>query len=595
MKKRMTTAVTIATLLSSSILPSTVYAAETESTESTEDSTSTTESTTESSEESTSTTSTTNIKEETSTSTTETSPSTEASKESTTTTTSKDKESTTTSSTTTPAKKPSSTTNKGTTSSSTTKKPSTTKKKTTSKKKTSTKKKSSTKSSTTKKKSTKTTSKKKTSAKKSTGTKKVSSSQKKYTKSTTKTVKAGSTPQTTNTAVDNALTVNAVLGTNSDVNESPLNITTNITGEKFVKLVGKYAAKIAHDNDLYASVMIAQACLESGFGSSSLSQAPYYNFFGIKGSYKGKSVTMQTLEDSVGGMYSINAGFRAYPSPEDSLKDYAKLLQQPLYKGARKSNTDSYKDATKYLTGRYATDRNYASKLNGIIKAYNLTKYDNTDGSDLTKVNKRIKVMKNLYYVVKIGDMLSQIAHNNDTSVEQIQKWNKNKITDINLIFPNQKLIVGKKVTYKTVQVDADDEDTDSTVDVKQGEFNMPLKPGSYTVTSQFGNRGSEHHDGIDLATPTNSAVYAAKDGVVMATGYDPSAGNYIFVYHGDGIYTNYFHLNKINVKIGDSVKAGHQIAKSGSTGNSTGPHLHFGISKRLWGDYLNPEHYLDF
>lgn len=401
--------------------------------------------------------------------------------------------------------------------------------------------------------------------------------------------KAGQTGRVTNDAVSNAL---PVVGVPGEVNDDPLKITTNITGEKFVKLVGKYAAKIAAENDLYASVMIAQACLESGFGSSMLSQVPYYNFFGIKGSYKGKSVNMQTLEDGAGGMYSINAGFRAYPKPEDSLKDYAKLLQQPMYKGARKSKTNSYKDATRYLTGRYATDRNYASKLNGIIEAYDLTEYDNYKGSDIKRM-KRVKIMENLYYTVKIGDILSQIAQNNDTTVRDIQKWNKKKITDVNLIFPNQKLIVGKKVTYKNVKVDGDD--SDAVVDAKQGDFNMPLKPGTYTVTSPYGNRGSEHHDGIDLATPTNSNVYAAKDGIVMATGFDPSAGNYIFVYHGNGIYTNYFHLNKVNVELGDSVKAGHCIAKSGSTGNSTGPHLHFGVSKRIWGDYMNPAKYLDF
>lgn len=404
--------------------------------------------------------------------------------------------------------------------------------------------------------------------------------------------KPSQTAETTNDAVANALPVNPIFGTVDDVNETPIHITTNITGKKFVDFVGKYAAKIAEQNDLYASVMIAQACLESGFGSSSLSQAPYYNFFGIKGSYKGKSVTMATLEDGPGGMYSIQAGFRAYPSPEDSLKDYAKLLQQPMYEGAHKSHTKSYKDATKYLTGRYATDRNYAAKLNGIIKAYDLTKYDNYKGSDLKRIN-RIKEIENIYYTVHLGDVLSQIASAHDTSVEEIHKWNRDKIKNINLIFPNQKLIVGQKVTYKDVATD--DDDQDKLADVKQGDFNLPLKPGTYTITSPFGNRGAEHHDGIDLATPLNSNVYAAKDGIVMATGYDPSAGNYIFIYHGDGIYTNYFHLNKVDVQLGDTVKAGHLIAKSGSTGNSTGPHLHFGISHRIWGDYIDPQHYLDF
>ncbi len=123
--------------------------------------------------------------------------------------------------------------------------------------------------------------------------------------------------------------------------------------------------------------MIAQAILESNSGQSALSQAPYYNFFGIKGDYNGQSVTMKTWEDDgSGNTYTIDAQFRSYGSQAESLEDYAQFLQKDIYAGVRKSNTTSYQDATAALTGTYATDTSYGTKLNKLIEQYGLTVYD---------------------------------------------------------------------------------------------------------------------------------------------------------------------------------------------------------------------------
>lgn len=380
----------------------------------------------------------------------------------------------------------------------------------------------------------------------------------------------------------------------ANTDESPIKISPNMTGKEFVEAIADYASEIAEKNDLYASVMIAQACLESGFGTSGLASSPYYNLFGIKGSYKGKSVNMRTLEDGSNGMYAINAGFRDYPSPKESLEDYAKLLDQSFYSGAHKSKTNSYEDATKFLTGRYATDRNYARKLNGIIEAYNLTQYDN--GGKKTPV-KRIKKITKYYYIVKKGDTLESIALAHEHSIDTIEKWNEKVLKGSTEAKPGQKLLVDKKISYSYEEIKEDKDKQPA----KQGQFNLPLKAGSYTVTSPFGGRrapnaaAGTYHEGIDLAVPMNSKVYAARDGVIFAKGYDPSAGNYVFIYHGNGLFSNYFHLSSSSVKVGQHVDAGQVIARSGSTGNSTGPHLHFGISHRLWGDYENPENYIDF
>ncbi|EME3596039.1 C40 family peptidase [Enterococcus faecium] len=155
------------------------------------------------------------------------------------------------------------------------------------------------------------------------------------------------------------------------------------TTDQFLKKIADDAQEIGQKEGIYASVMMAQAILESGSGNSLLSSEPNHNLFGIKGSYKGSSVTFNTLEqDSSGQSYQIRAQFRKYPSYKESLEDYADLIKNGLtgnpdfYKPTWKSETKDYKEATKYLEGRYATDRQYSQKLNAIIEAYDLTKYD---------------------------------------------------------------------------------------------------------------------------------------------------------------------------------------------------------------------------
>ena len=90
--------------------------------------------------------------------------------------------------------------------------------------------------------------------------------------------------------------------------------------ETFISQIGESARQLAQENDLYASVMIAQAILESGAGQSGLSSYPHYNLFGIKGSYAGQSAVMQTWEDDGNGnAYTINDAFRSYPSYYESV------------------------------------------------------------------------------------------------------------------------------------------------------------------------------------------------------------------------------------------------------------------------------------
>lgn len=155
-------------------------------------------------------------------------------------------------------------------------------------------------------------------------------------------------------------------------------VSRNLTTEQFISQIGEEARKLCQENDLYASVMIAQAVVESASGSSGLSCEPYNNLFGIKGAYEGKSVRMKTQEDDgEGHLETIVAEFRKYPTMLESLEDYVGLLtNNSLYNPVKKSNTRSYEDACDYLQGRYATSTSYSRTLKAYIDAYDLTEYD---------------------------------------------------------------------------------------------------------------------------------------------------------------------------------------------------------------------------
>ncbi|MFD1417407.1 glycoside hydrolase family 73 protein [Companilactobacillus keshanensis] len=164
--------------------------------------------------------------------------------------------------------------------------------------------------------------------------------------------------------------------------------TTSSQQQAFLDMAVPMAQKAASEYGVYASVMLAQAILESGWGASALATQGN-NLFGIKGDYNGSSVTMKTSEWSASqGWYTIYASFRKYPSYYESFADNGDKLRNGVswdssyYKGTWKENASSYKDATAWLQGRYATAPTYASSLNNVIETYGLTKYDTNSGDD---------------------------------------------------------------------------------------------------------------------------------------------------------------------------------------------------------------------
>lgn len=129
------------------------------------------------------------------------------------------------------------------------------------------------------------------------------------------------------------------------------------------------------------------------------------------------------------------------------------------------------------------------------------------------------------------------------------------------------------------------------------GRISMVWPCGSSRITSNFGYRdsptagASTYHQGIDIGAATGTGIYAAASGTVTEASYSSSRGYYVVISHGSGVSTVYMHCSELYVSAGDSVTQGETIAAVGSTGISTGPHLHFGVIED--GSYVNPRNYV--
>jgi murein DD-endopeptidase MepM/ murein hydrolase activator NlpD len=136
---------------------------------------------------------------------------------------------------------------------------------------------------------------------------------------------------------------------------------------------------------------------------------------------------------------------------------------------------------------------------------------------------------------------------------------------------------------------------TKSTVS-RGGSVNYGVVSGK-RISSAYGSRyhpitgRKTYHDGVDIAANSGNGVYAYTDGKVVEAGWNGGYGNCILIDHGNGLKTRYAHLSRIYVKVGQRVETGTRIGAVGSTGFSTGPHLHFEVIKN--GQTKNPLNYI--
>ena len=187
------------------------------------------------------------------------------------------------------------------------------------------------------------------------------------------------------------------------------------------------------------------------------------------------------------------------------------------------------------------------------------------------------KLTKELKQDVK-EDVKIEIKEECFSNIEQVDLKENNK----NIINEKQKKVTSRGNIDRTVTASANVYNT--------SQFIWPTS--IKTITSYYGERWGRLHTGIDIGVSTNSKIYAAADGIVEFSGWSGGYGYVVKIKHSNSYLTVYAHNNKLLVSEGAKVQQGDLIAYSGSTGNSTGPHLHFEIRKN--NNYINPLNYLN-
>jgi len=185
--------------------------------------------------------------------------------------------------------------------------------------------------------------------------------------------------------------------------------------------------------------------------------------------------------------------------------------------------------------------------------------------------------------VVGEGETLWEIAQLHGLSVDAIVE--ANELLSGDLVQPGQRLVIPGSAIDIPRRVTS--VSRGAVVSIAQSF----IWPARGALSSRFGWRWQHHHNGIDIAAPYGTQIYAAKAGRVTFSGWYYGYGRAVIIDHGDGVSTVYGHASKLLVRVGDMVGAGQPIALVGSTGIATGPHLHFEI--RVNGRPLNPLKYL--
>lgn len=223
-------------------------------------------------------------------------------------------------------------------------------------------------------------------------------------------------------------------------------VSAKMTHERFVEEIGPLAQKIAYKADLYASVMIAQAIIESNWGENAMAQSPNHNLFGVKASHDGQDIALVGSDVKV--KLPTIAGLKQYGSYEESLEENAQLMSSELTNSILRSETETYEDTTLVISQMKGVEslldgeKSYNERLNSLIKENDLTKYDSKPKDEkedddklvipegIEEVKPDFKVrdvtsVKDVTYSTKENDSLWGVAREHQVSIGQLQEWNE--------------------------------------------------------------------------------------------------------------------------------------------------------------------------
>lgn len=228
--------------------------------------------------------------------------------------------------------------------------------------------------------------------------------------------------------------------------------TSNVDQKAFINEISSQIKPLAEKHDLYASIMIAQAIVESDWGNNEYAQAPYYNLFGLEGQYQGQSA-MLDKKDSENGQ-TEKKELKKYGSYKEAIQDYIEIIKttsrdgnENYFSGTWRSNAKDYQAAAAALAGRLNEDQGYVQKLVSTIQEHDLTSYDATQPvtppvaqpapaeQAATAAPEQPKE-----YTVQSGDTVNSITDRFGIGVKEFTDWNK---IDDSTIYAGQSVIVG--------------------------------------------------------------------------------------------------------------------------------------------------------
>ncbi|MGX7125802.1 NlpC/P60 family protein [Enterococcus viikkiensis] len=234
--------------------------------------------------------------------------------------------------------------------------------------------------------------------------------------------------------------------------------TKSVDEKAFINKISKEIRPLAEKHDLYASVMIAQAIVESNWGQNGFAQAPYYNLFGLEGQYQGNSAILEKTDSTTGK--AEKKELKKYASYKEAIEDYVEIMKttsrdgnENYFSGSWRSKSDSYQAAAEALKGRFNDDDGYVQKLVSVIQDHDLASYDAT--KDVTPpvaqpaANTPTDAQE---YTVQSGDSVYSITNQFGIGLEEFLSWNS---IEGNTIYPGQKVVVSNgKVATKPVVKD---------------------------------------------------------------------------------------------------------------------------------------------
>ena len=257
-------------------------------------------------------------------------------------------------------------------------------------------------------------------------------------------------------------------------------------------------------------------------------------------------------------------------------------VQEAQYEAMKQRIRMMYlKGDTFYLDLLFSMEGSYGDMLNKAGYIEKIEEYDRNKLNDYMEQTRLVELTKESLEEEKVTlDEAKEAVEEEEANVKALLSEKEAEIAALEKIIQEERARLAEEQRRK----------------YDGGMFAWPC-PGYSYISSEYGYRvhpiyGYQlFHNGVDMAASSGTPILAAYSGKVIAAAYSSSMGNYVMIDHGDGLITIYMHASALYVSSGQEVSRGEQIAAVGSTGNSTGPHLHF--STRLNGSYVSPWNYL--